>query len=286
VSRADDHTPGIGSRAGALFFSQWLEFDTMRRAVVRKQDTDTIHDLRVASRRMRATLGLFSPFISQGRAKRLTCGLRAVTRSLSRLRNIDEAVLHFEPLFAQLPHLASRLAAARRHEAASVAATLASIDAAALERRVRRAVFDLVRTAHHPETTDHLLVHLSRISVRRYLTMHDLFLPAMEAGRPDRRHALRIAIKKWRYLLEALEQVCGHDYTCAINLLKEYQGILGRLNDMQEFSALCRELSLPADERAVVEADLGASAADWLGRFFELASTRRPTYSFFSLTGC
>jgi len=83
----------MGERAGAVFFSQWNELCRLRKLVLSRGDTDSIHDLRVASRRMRATTGLFESFFADGNAGYIVKELRRVTRKLGRLRNVDEALL-------------------------------------------------------------------------------------------------------------------------------------------------------------------------------------------------
>ncbi len=104
----------IAEQAGMVLFSQWKEFCRLRKAALGQYDTDTIHDLRVTSRRMRATVGLFEPFTSGRAVKTLSKELRNVTRVLGHLRNIDEAILFFNELPGPLPTLNKRLGKARR----------------------------------------------------------------------------------------------------------------------------------------------------------------------------
>ncbi len=42
-----------------VFFAQWEELLRLRRVAIKTSDQDGIHDLRVASRRLRAVLELF-----------------------------------------------------------------------------------------------------------------------------------------------------------------------------------------------------------------------------------
>jgi CHAD domain-containing protein len=277
VSTESAHTSGMGKQAGVVLFSQWNEFCDLRKLVLRQGHGDAIHDLRVASRRMRATLGLLAPFITGKAVKRICQAHRRVTKALGRLRNLDEAIIYFEALPVALPSLSGMLSRARNAEMRRVTILLKAFPRQKLDRMLRAAVADL---AGIPDNDQSLALHLSETSIQRYQTVHDLLLPATTTEKVEIRHALRIAIKKWRYLLETLGQVCRQDYSATLETLKEYQTLLGRLNDMVEFTVLCHTLKIPAHEAGEIKAALERDTADCLARFIETAATRPPQYTF------
>lgn len=270
-------TAGMGERAGVVLFSQWNEFCGLRERVLRQGDTDSIHDLRVASRRMRATVGLLAPFIAGRAARRISKALRRVTRELGQLRNIDEAIIYFEALPAPLPTLIRVLPEARVHEMRAVRDILKPLPTRDMDRLLREAVAEL---AGIPCGDQALPVYLSETSVQRYQAVHDLLLPATVPENVETRHRLRISIKKWRYLLETLGQVCRQDYSAALETLKEYQTLLGGLNDMVEFAELCGRLALPRQERQCITAALARDSAAYLACFIETAAARPLLYTF------
>jgi CHAD domain-containing protein len=267
----------MGERAGVVLFAQWNAFCGLRERVLRRGDTDSVHDLRVASRRMRATVGLLAPFIAGRTARRISKELRRVTRELGHLRNIDEAIIYFGGLEGALPTLSRLLPEARVHEMRAVRDVLKSLPLQDMDRMLREAVAELARIPHDDQD---LPVYLSETSIRRYQAVHDLHLPATIPENVETRHRLRIAIKKWRYLLETLGQVSRQDYTVALENLKEYQTLLGSLNDMVEFAALCAALALPRHERERSAAVLARDSAACLARFIETATTRPLQYTF------
>lgn len=267
----------IGERAGAVLFSQWNEFCALREVAIGQGDLDSIHDLRVTSRRMRATIGLFEPFIAAKNVKNASKELRRVTRELGRLRNIDEGLIYFNAVPSPLPALIGMLSAAREKEMQAVTDVLKSFPRQSMDRLFRKAVAELVGVSHDDQA---LSAHLSETSVRRYQNVYDLFLPAQATEMVETRHALRIAIKKWRYLLETVGQVCGKDFSIALEALKEYQTILGRLNDMVEFSAMCTTLKLPKHESEEIATACARDSAAYLARFIETASARPLQYTF------
>jgi CHAD domain-containing protein len=270
-------TAGLGERAGVILFSQWNEFCDLRETVLRKGDTDSIHDLRVISRRIRATVGLFTPVITGKAVKRISKTFQRVTRKLGRLRNIDEAVMYCNGLALPLPALNRLLQVARVEEMKAVTDALKRFPRQEMDSLLRETVAELAGIA----CDDHELpVYLSETSIRRYQNVYDLLLPATIPENGEMRHALRIAIKKWRYLLETLGQVCQHDYCAALEPLKEYQTQLGHLNDMVEFAALCDTLMLPQHEREKMTAALERDSAQFLTRFIETAATQPLQYTF------
>ena len=277
MRKENQHISGMGEQAGVVLFSQWNEFCDLRELVLKKGDTDSIHDLRVASRRMRATVGLFAPFIPVKAVKHISKTLRRVTQELGRLRNIDEAIIYFGALPSPLPALSGLLSAVREQEMTSVTDVLKPFPRQEIDRLLREAVAEL---AGIPSDVQDLPVYLSETSILRYQAVYDLLLPATTKENVETRHRLRIAIKKWRYLLETLGQVYRHDYSATLETLKAYQTLLGRLNDMVEFAALCDTLTLPLQESELITAALAQDSAQYLTQFIETAATRPLQYTF------
>jgi len=277
MKNENPHIARMAERTGVALFSQWNEFCELREFVLRRGDTDSIHDLRVASRRIRATIGLFAPFIAGKAVKRISKEFRRVTRELGRLRNIDEAIIYFEKLPEPLPVLNGQLSGERLQEMKAVTDVLKLFPRQEIDRTLRETVADL---AGIPRDDQALPVHLSETSIQRYQAVHNLLLPATIPGNVETRHRLRIAVKKWRYLLETLGHVCRHDYSAALEILKEYQTLLGRLNDMVAFGELCGSLTLPLHERESITAALARDSAAYLARFVETATVRPPKYTF------
>jgi CHAD domain-containing protein len=94
------------------------------------------------------------------------------------------------------------------------------------------------------------------------------------------RHALRIAIKKWRYFLEIISSVLDRDYTALLELLKEYQSILGRMNDIVEFEAMIETLNLSSEDRKQLKSILQAEDNVLLENLATLIEQKPLTYTF------
>lgn len=247
----------IPERARGAILAQWKELVRLRGKALKSPESEAIHDLRVASRRFRAAVELFEPWMAHKNAARLKKSLRKMTRALGGVRNIDEAQLFFlahppaEP--ARRSRLRRALSKMRPAELARVKKALASFDRRSLSRSVQRAAAGVESRLTGESRNFPLPPYFSDTCERLFQPIQELLPDATSRERRASRHALRIAIKKCRYFLEIIAPVVGYDCRPAVELLREYQTILGRMNDVVVFGALCDDLALPRRERGFVE---------------------------------
>jgi CHAD domain-containing protein len=274
----------ILERSRGVFFAQWEELLRLRRLVLKTSATDDIHDLRVASRRFRAALDLFYPFAPKGAKTELRKSVRTLTRILGGLRNIDEAQLFFQTRAEtdsssenKLHHTLSEL---RSRELKHIEKALTAFDQRKLDRIVREMVAGLNEDSISSRNSISILAYFSEVSIRQYLSIHPLLLGSTAPEQRTPRHALRIAIKKWRYFFEIISPILDRDYSHILELLKEYQSILGRMNDIAVFEALLGNLKLPPDERLYAKATLLAEDALLLEGFTEIIEHKPLAYAF------
>lgn len=274
----------ILERSKGLFFAQWEELLQLRRVVMKTFDLDDIHDLRVASRRFRAVLELFYPYAPKDSKAELRKNVRKLTRILGGLRNIDEALLFFrsriqtdESSEFTLFHALSNL---RTAELKRIEKALAAFDHRTLDRMVREIVAALKEYSGADRNSISLPAYFSDVSIRQYVPIHQLFAVSTRPELAAHRHALRIAIKKWRYFFEIIGQILDRDYKSHLELLREYQSILGQMNDIAEFRLLLGNLDLPKNEQEYAEATLLKEDTLLLENFTGLTERKPLTYTF------
>jgi CHAD domain-containing protein len=274
----------ILERSRGVFFAQWEELLRLRRAVLKTFDMDDIHDLRVASRRFRAAVELFSPFANKSSITELRKDVRKLTQTLGGLRNVDEALLFFQ---SRAPSesstdtmLCQAISGLRPRELKRIEKTLKLFDYRNLDRLVRKMVAGLNEDCITDRNRFSLLAYFSDVSIRLYLPIHQLFAVSTAPGDRASRHALRIAIKKWRYFFEIIAQVLDRDYTHILDQLKEYQSILGRMNDIVEFEVLLHNLDLNTVTHKYVEATFLAEDALLLENLTDLIERKPLAYTF------
>jgi CHAD domain-containing protein len=274
----------ILERSRGEFFAQWEELLRLRRDVLKSFDPVDIHDLRVASRRFRAALELYYPFAPKKTKVELKKSIRKLTRGLGGLRNIDEALLFFQTQndadVSTVKEICSKLSQLRSRELKRIDKTLKDFDRHRLDRMVREMVAGLNGDSITEQNRFSFLAYFSDVSIRHYLPIHQLLAVSTVPENRISRHALRIAIKKWRYFLEIIAVVLDRDYSCLLGLLKEYQSVLGRMNDIAEFEVLLGSLELSAEEEEYVSAVFLEEDAHLLESFTERIEQKPLTYTF------
>lgn len=226
------------------------------------KDPEAVHDARVAVRRMRTSLYFFTPWLPAAPAARLQKRLRAAGRALGPVRDLEVGMMfvrkhaeHLAPAASEplLRHLRQEWRSARKdlldyYESKGYGKLLDTLSAF------------LAADAHDESPLSEVLPVLilqADAEVQRFAdTLHPT--PPVE-----HLHALRIAIKHYRYLLEFTRHVTSPTVEPLIAALVEMQDLLGDLHDADVSShlayALLRqpEVELSAGERAALLAYAG-----------------------------
>jgi CHAD domain-containing protein len=145
---------------------------------------------------------------------------------------------------------------------------------------VRKAAAGLKEERIASSGNSSLPTFFSDTCLRLFQPIHDLLPVATSREHRESLHALRIAIKKWRYFFEIAAPVLGCDCSSILGLLKEYQTILGRINDVAVFGTLCGTLALSRHERGFVETILHAEDELLLQKLSELIEQKPLIYTF------
>lgn len=124
-------------------------------AAVEGRDPEGVHDMRVATRRLRACLKVFGPWLDPTDLERLEPAIRTMTRALGTVRELDvlrlrcaELAAHAAPQRAlAIECVDARLARRRRRARARMLARFAKVDLDRLEGRLRRLTTQLAREA-------------------------------------------------------------------------------------------------------------------------------------------
>lgn len=209
------------------------------------KDVEDVHQARVASRRMRAALVMFSPCFPKKKVRLWTQHIRAITRGLGEARDKDVQILFVQDFLNQLgdddkryrtgiQRLHLRLCQQRTKVQPRVVKAIDKLDrsqalgdmAGDLERMlfVMRARQVSVET---PEVWTRTAGHI-RSRLTNLLTCQDCLA---DAKRVADHHRMRIMAKKLRYTLEICRAAYGSDLNDAIKAVKQVQTLLGDIHD-------------------------------------------------------
>jgi CHAD domain-containing protein len=290
VSEPDDSRKNYRNNAVTVVTACWKNLLKNRKTCLNGDDVDAIHDLRVSTRRLRAALDLFGPFCSIDEAPHVRSSIRRLTRGIGELRNLDEAILFFSRLpsgkgtsgdmFAPLLlHLSDK----REHELIKVRKLLKKLDATRIGQTIDR----LVACLREPDDSGHgdgspisIPAYFSEYGLRLYGDINRHLPGALQSENVQNRHALRIAVKHWRYFLEIAARIFERDYEKTLELLKDYQQLLGNLNDLRVFGTLTGEVSLAPAASAKLGTLFGRLTADHLGKLAVMLEKHPIRYEF------
>jgi CHAD domain-containing protein len=267
------------ARRGVELFLQWSK-------ARQRLDLKEIHDLRVATRRVREGFALFRPCFSEKHFRQPRIQIRSVTRVLSGIRNADEALLFFTSLVELLPSsnfegmqsLISRLRSERRIEERRLKRYLRSQRSRVLSVLYKEAcnapsLFN--RTGIDPFQP---LNRFARTALEERLSAVIALVPdACREAEQVAQHRLRIAVKRLRYRLEILAPAARRSPDEQLSTLKRYQELLGTIHDLDVF----RELgdAHPAGTTLYISFlhdSIAARRATTFSAFMELLAVRPP----------
>ena len=218
-------------------------------------DPEDLHDMRVATRRMRAALRVFAGHVDPAAVRPIERGLRHTGRVLGAVRDLDviheKTMRYVDALPEERRHELDPLLDAWRAERDEARARmLAYLDGDKYRRFTERFArfLDEPCAAEMPALTDRgdAIAHrvadvLPAVIYERMGAVWAYAGPLAEPGTPlVRYHRLRISGKFLRYTLEFFEEVLDADAKSLVKAVKELQDHLGDLQDAVVSSGVLR----------------------------------------------
>jgi inorganic triphosphatase YgiF len=227
--------------------------------VVQGEDPEFLHQMRVALRRIRSVLSIFSDYVQHTESEPLKAELRWLTRELDAARNWDVFVLEtLPPILAAFPEHQGLSWLKTTGEEWRRRQNLRARDAVASDRYQRlllRLGGWLCRQPWREDAKNGegviekgVIPFVSRILQKRHrrLKKKGKLLVTLS---PEQRHEVRIAAKKLRYAAEFFSSLYPHKRTRRyIAALAGLQEVLGALNDAATTVSLLRGPEASTDE--------------------------------------
>lgn len=203
------------------------------------EDIEEVHDMRVASRRLRAAMTIFAPCMPKRRFKPLKDQARQLTQALGMVRDADvllDAIGGDRAKASEdeAPGLDDLIAVVRQEREAHRAAMLEAFDTAN-RKRFRQHLEVLLedsRYLHHGDLgRERLAVAAQRICARRIADLYG-FVPSIhDPVRKEELHEMRKAAKRLRYSMEIFQPCFGPDIDDRIADVKTVQEHIGQIHD-------------------------------------------------------
>ena len=209
--------------------------------VRRTAGVDAIHDLRVATRRLQEALDFFEPCLPVRYRRRLARRARRIRRELGEIRTADVTLDLLAQLTRRLPAGESRdlerLRIRLRAEARTPRAAASGRKGLAVSGARKRSRLLL---AHLDGAGSFAFLDRGRKILDARVGETSSLIPPASTGDPEALHRLRIAVKRYRYALEILEQAGWEGSQRPIAAARAIQEELGRLHDLDVLTDLIR----------------------------------------------
>ena len=229
-----------------LLIRQRLGALTRTLPAAQRGDPSSIHQARVATRRLREAL----PLVTEGaRGRRLERTVRRLTQALGSVRELDVVLMTLDELeqSGDVPRTGIRclraiVAEERKRLHSEMIGHVGDCDFDRLRKkavaaaRKRDASRPGPRRARDPEQID----TAARRSARRASRVREMIERAAGIYLPDRLHEVRIAVKKLRYAMEIERELRRSKATARLLTLKKAQDLLGRMHDLEVLIARTR----------------------------------------------
>lgn len=206
-------------------------------------DIESIHQARVASRRLRAALKLFGRCFGGKEVKFWNKEIGAVTRGLGGARDRDVQIAFLRNKLDRssdkeaLPGIARlllRLQQKREKIQSDVEFAIERLEASGALEQMRTKL-----NSSFIETDPALIAATSKAScelargylIKRIKAIGHLLVGLKEADKVEKHHELRIACKKCRYVLEITNPLFENRFVSDIKVVKKMQTLLGDIHD-------------------------------------------------------
>lgn len=242
MSKIDLHpTDSLSKAAKKVFLHHWNDFLKYERHI-RSDDAETVHDMRVTTRRMRAAITVFEAGFAPNALDFLKSGLGNVAKNLGVVRDFDVFIEKFMAYQQELApseqsEITFLLEYCHLQRSLAKAKLLDYFDGKKYKKFKNRATVFLVKgkfKTNNPRTNSPipyqirhvapLLIYSSYEAIRAYEPFfNDVSLKLL--------HQLRIDFKYFRYTLENFQEILGDESVRVIDEIKAIQDYLGDLND-------------------------------------------------------
>ncbi|HEV8701133.1 MAG TPA: CHAD domain-containing protein [Candidatus Polarisedimenticolia bacterium] len=238
MNRRGDRAPDGGADlARQILAARGADVVEARRRVSRRGSDASIHDLRVATRRLQAALEVFGPRLPERPLRRLDRRARRIRRQLGQARNARVLRTLLRRLRVPQDGDESRL----------VTALVRRLDRPARQGRrdlrllpgIRKRIHTLLQAlSERPERSVAPAGRPGGRATPTAAALPDRVEAVARAARlagdgdPESMHRLRIAIKRYRYVLEVLSEAGAPALQPSIHRARALQRELGRLHDL------------------------------------------------------
>ena len=216
------------------------------------EEAEALHDMRVATRRLRAAFEVFKRSFKPGALKPYLKGVRLTGRTLGKARDLDVFLENATAYLDALPEdeqssldpLTNTWEEQRQNARQDMLIYLDSEEYSTFKRKFNAFLKTPgIGNRGQPKDTPapNTVREMAPVLIYQRLAWVDLYDPYIENASFEQLHALRIEFKKLRYTIEYFREVLGPEAEHVVNDLKIVQDHLGNMTDAQVVSNMLGE---------------------------------------------
>lgn len=210
--------------------TRWDNYQTELKTCRREFSEAAVHDFRVATRRLLSSLDLLRAVMPDPGIQKIRRILKDQLDNLDNLRDVQVLLADISETIHEISALQPFQKYLQRKEKKLLRAAhkeISSLKIGSVSRRVNK-LSQMIEVSSQPELNASLFSAVDEayaIVTQRYAMI--------DPSRPATIHRLRIAFKKFRYMIEAIYPILQNpapDYT---KKLQDYQAAMGEIQDME-----------------------------------------------------
>jgi len=227
-------SPGVLRHLGDSLHAQWRRYRKRLKRCQRRFSEEAVHDSRVETRRLLATVELLCAFIPERDLQRARRALKNHLDSFDQLRDTQVQLIYVEHLVRQLPAAKAFRAWLREREARFIRESRKAVKQIKTRRLGKRIVafeqeLKQCGKAIQPERAFSMALGAIRLAFAR-VAQH-----CRRVNAADTRtiHRTRIAFKRFRYMVDALAPVLPAITEEHRQAMRGYQCMMGDIQDVE-----------------------------------------------------
>jgi CHAD domain-containing protein len=234
-TRSGEGLPDLHAQLIDSLNERWRVYRRELKRCQKKCSEKAVHDLRVATRRLIATVDILLTIIPNDRLKRVRRSLKKLLNSFGALRDTQIQVLAVEKMLPSYPMLQpffTVLILRERGLVKRIARLVRRVQTKGAERRIADARKELKRSSRNPAmriANKQAVIGAVGAAFAKVSTLRQSINPADTATI----HALRVSFKKFRYMVEALHPYLSNVTNEQLQAMNAYQMRMGDIQDIE-----------------------------------------------------
>lgn len=208
---------------------RYLKYTTERQRCKDEFSEEAVHDLRIASRRLLAILTLLRAIDPQPRLQKLRRLLKNQLDGLDELRDTQVMLAEISEAIAILPEiqpLEKYLQKREKRLLKTVKQEVRALKSGAFSKHIEKIQQDLIGPLASQDLTTSLLSTVDEAS-----SIVDRRKKLIDPTQPATIHHVRIAFKKFRYLVEIIHSILPDFPELQLKSMHDYQTAMGEIQD-------------------------------------------------------